>query len=264
MLRLTLLAGLFLMAHLTTAQDNDTLRITLYFDSDSDRLDAEQAARLEAFYQDRGAYEAEPKLIARAHTDAQGSVTYNQDLATRRALHIQDRLTSMGLSPLDIKLVTYGEGAPVADNTSPNGRRQNRRVELLMIFPALQPELPPEPAPMSPPPPPEVPMALLSGQVVDAKSGSPLKAATVVIRGYRFDTTLVADASGRFEIELPYEGAVGITAYSNCYLSGKQEERIAVSRPTTTLLRLPPIEQGLKVDLENMYFYGGRDVLLPE
>ena len=262
MLRLTLLTALLLTTHLATAQDYDTLRTTLYFSSDSDRLDAEQAARLDTFYLQREAYDGKPQFIARAHTDAQGSLTYNQNLATRRALHIQERLLALGASPLDIKLVTYGEVAPVADNALPDGRRQNRRVELLMLLPIQPPEAPPEPVVALPEP--TVPLSLLQGQVVDAKSGSPLSSATVVVRGLRFDTTLVADATGRFEIELPYEGRVGITAYSNCYLSATQEERIATARPTTTLLKLPPIEQGLKVDLENMYFYGGRDVLLPE
>jgi len=74
------------------------------------------------------------------HTDSTGSETYNLDLSRRRAESVSNYLVSRGVSRARIETVGYGEQYPVADNTGPEGRAQNRRVEI-RITPITQDEV---------------------------------------------------------------------------------------------------------------------------
>ncbi|OYX43580.1 MAG: hypothetical protein B7Z02_08545 [Rhodobacterales bacterium 32-67-9] len=67
------------------------------------------------------------------HTDNTGSAAYNQDLSQRRAAAVGAVLRDAGVS--GGRIVTYGRGedVPVASNLTPEGRAQNRRVEILII-----------------------------------------------------------------------------------------------------------------------------------
>ena len=64
------------------------------------------------------------------HTDSTGSDQYNLDLSRRRAESVATYLTSRGVSRARVETIGYGEQYPVADNSTPEGRAQNRRVEI--------------------------------------------------------------------------------------------------------------------------------------
>jgi len=64
------------------------------------------------------------------HTDSQGSEAFNLDLSRRRALAARDYLASRGLNVSQLAVKGYGESQPIADNTTVEGRAQNRRVVL--------------------------------------------------------------------------------------------------------------------------------------
>ncbi len=64
------------------------------------------------------------------HTDSTGSDSYNLDLSRRRAESVANYLTSRGVSRTRIETVGYGKQYPVAENTTPEGRARNRRVEI--------------------------------------------------------------------------------------------------------------------------------------
>ncbi len=64
------------------------------------------------------------------HTDSTGSETYNQWLSEKRAESVADFLVSTGMNQFPIRVTGYGETRPVATNETPEGRQQNRRVEL--------------------------------------------------------------------------------------------------------------------------------------
>jgi len=64
------------------------------------------------------------------HTDSTGAESYNLDLSRRRAEAVSNYLVSRGVSRARLATVGYGEQYPVADNTTPEGRAQNRRVEI--------------------------------------------------------------------------------------------------------------------------------------
>ncbi len=67
------------------------------------------------------------------HTDSTGSDAYNQALSERRSASVSTYLTSRGIMQQRIIQVGMGESRPVADNSSPEGRQANRRVEITMV-----------------------------------------------------------------------------------------------------------------------------------
>jgi outer membrane protein OmpA-like peptidoglycan-associated protein len=67
------------------------------------------------------------------HTDSTGSDSYNQKLSQRRAMAVSNVLVNDGVQELRIDTVGYGETRPIANNNTPAGRQQNRRVELTLL-----------------------------------------------------------------------------------------------------------------------------------
>jgi len=74
----------------------------------------------------------ERNLIVEGHTDSQGSDSYNQDLSQRRADTVRNYLVQRGYPADRIQALGKGEGSPIADNASPEGRANNRRVEIVI------------------------------------------------------------------------------------------------------------------------------------
>ena len=64
------------------------------------------------------------------HTDNTGSDAYNQQLSERRAQAVAQYLAANGVRPDRLLVSGFGESQPVASNASPQGREQNRRVEI--------------------------------------------------------------------------------------------------------------------------------------
>jgi outer membrane protein OmpA-like peptidoglycan-associated protein len=62
------------------------------------------------------------------HTDSTGSETYNQELSERRAMSVKNALINQGVDPARMRTIGFGEGQPVADNSTEAGRQLNRRV----------------------------------------------------------------------------------------------------------------------------------------
>ena len=67
------------------------------------------------------------------HTDNVGSAADNQKLSENRAKAVVSYLNSKGISPGRLLAKGYGATKPVADNTTEEGRAQNRRTELKII-----------------------------------------------------------------------------------------------------------------------------------
>lgn len=58
----------------------------------------------------------------------------NWELSTARAMTVMQLLVNdAGFDPSKISVVGYGQYRPVADNTTPEGRRMNRRVDLVVV-----------------------------------------------------------------------------------------------------------------------------------
>jgi OmpA-OmpF porin, OOP family len=67
------------------------------------------------------------------HTDSDGAAATNLVLSERRALTVHDYLIRGGISPSRLNARGYGESEPLADNTSAEGKAENRRVELRIL-----------------------------------------------------------------------------------------------------------------------------------
>jgi outer membrane protein OmpA-like peptidoglycan-associated protein len=72
------------------------------------------------------------RLEIEGHTDSVGGDEYNQQLSERRAGAVRDYLVQQGISGDSIVARGLGKTSPVASNDTPEGRQQNRRVELIL------------------------------------------------------------------------------------------------------------------------------------
>jgi len=71
-------------------------------------------------------------VIIRAHTDNIGPEKYNQKLSEKRADDIKQLLITRGIPGHRVQAIGMGETTPIADNSTEEGRTQNRRAELLL------------------------------------------------------------------------------------------------------------------------------------
>ncbi len=67
------------------------------------------------------------------HTDSTGSDSYNMQLSQRRANTVGEYLYTQGIMDQRIMSVGMGEHHPIADNSTPEGRQLNRRVEITLV-----------------------------------------------------------------------------------------------------------------------------------
>lgn len=73
------------------------------------------------------------KILVAGHTDSQGNDAFNLNLSENRAAAVRAYLeANMGLSPDLLKSVGYGESKPIASNETPEGRKLNRRIEIII------------------------------------------------------------------------------------------------------------------------------------
>ncbi len=75
---------------------------------------------------------SERHLLIEGHTDSYGTPSYNQVLSQRRADTVRDYLVHGGFPAERIRASGMGEGNPIGDNSSAEGRANNRRVEIII------------------------------------------------------------------------------------------------------------------------------------
>lgn len=68
------------------------------------------------------------------HTDGVGADKYNEELGMARADAARYFLAKHGIPLHRMNSISYGETEPVADNSSSEGRAQNRRVVLVVLM----------------------------------------------------------------------------------------------------------------------------------
>jgi outer membrane protein OmpA-like peptidoglycan-associated protein len=71
-------------------------------------------------------------IEVQGHTDSKGSVAYNQKLSERRANAVSGYLSGKNIKTSRLTIKGYGETAPKYDNSTAEGRTQNRRVDFLI------------------------------------------------------------------------------------------------------------------------------------
>jgi OOP family OmpA-OmpF porin len=73
------------------------------------------------------------RVAIEGHTDSQGSETGNQALSESRAESVKDYLVGEGIAADRLETAGFGESNPIADNGTPEGRAENRRIEFRLI-----------------------------------------------------------------------------------------------------------------------------------
>lgn len=103
----------------------------IYFDTGSDVIRPESAPTLRQIG-DMLKEHGDLKLTIEGHTDNVGDDAANQQLSERRAAAVKARLESeFGIAADRLEARGLGESNPAAGNDTPEGRQQNRRVELV-------------------------------------------------------------------------------------------------------------------------------------
>lgn len=77
-------------------------------------------------------------IVVEGHTDSRGTADYNKRLSKDRAESVKQYLVGQGLSEGQLTAVGKGEEEPVASNDNPEGRANNRRVELVVQRPEVE------------------------------------------------------------------------------------------------------------------------------
>lgn len=114
-----------------TAGIRITFNSAILFDFDSFALRPEAQRDLEDLARSLRNYPNVDALIV-GHTDSIGSESYNQRLSERRAEAVATFLAQRGVAPSRMLVSGMGMRQPVASNATPEGRQQNRRVEIAL------------------------------------------------------------------------------------------------------------------------------------
>lgn len=103
----------------------------ILFNSDKYELSTEARQELDEFYE---VIKDDPSLVVSisAHTDTDGTATYNDELSDKRATSVAKYLMQLGLPSKRINWEGHGGEKPVAENSTAEGKRRNRRVEYVI------------------------------------------------------------------------------------------------------------------------------------
>lgn len=104
----------------------------LLFDLDSYDLNSETKENLTGLAATLKKYD-DTNILIEGHTDNSGSDEYNQSLSEERAESVAQYLAAQGVAKKRMQNTGYGEGQPIADNSTVAGRQQNRRVEVAIF-----------------------------------------------------------------------------------------------------------------------------------
>jgi outer membrane protein OmpA-like peptidoglycan-associated protein len=120
----------------SVSRDGDNIILNMpgniTFASSSSDLNSEFFQVLDSVVQVLNKYEKTLIEIA-GHTDSSGAEDMNQRLSEQRANAVASYLKSHKILPDRVAAFGLGENHPVADNGTPAGRAQNRRVELTLV-----------------------------------------------------------------------------------------------------------------------------------
>jgi peptidoglycan-associated lipoprotein len=104
------------------------------FGLESANLSPEARAALDGFAEELKQENRGVFVEIQGHTDATGSEAYNERLGLERAEAVRNYLSRQHQFPLHrMNVISYGEASPMTDNSSREGRAQNRRVALVVL-----------------------------------------------------------------------------------------------------------------------------------
>lgn len=99
------------------------------FETASARITADSDAILQKAAAAIKAAPAGTRIEVGGHTDSDGNDAANQSLSEARAAAVVARLGELGVAAGTLSSKGYGEGSPIADNATAEGKARNRRIE---------------------------------------------------------------------------------------------------------------------------------------
>ncbi len=110
-----------------------TLRRSIYFETGDDKLTVQSEVILNEILDSLPGYKSY-KFFIRANTDDIGDSEFNLNLSQRRADNTMNYLVKKGLDKSMFSATAMGESDPIADNSSEEGKKKNRRVDISVKF----------------------------------------------------------------------------------------------------------------------------------
>ena len=214
----------------------------VYFDSGKYDLKPETDTVLKTLVQ-KATSSQDYYINIEAHTDSIGSLETNQILSINRANEVKQWLLQNGiLDTQRIAIAHWGEGRPIAENKSNEGRQLNRRASLHLYE--------------------KIPMTTLSGTLVDKETGEPIQG-NVVIHTKTIRDSFPTLPNGKFSRLVPDETVIGVDVYAKGYFF--DTKMIKTSRKKKAILNfpLPAAKPCAKADIGNLYYVGNKAELLP-
>ena len=96
-------------------------------------IPSDASAVLDDLIQKIIAYDKAIWVEIEGHTDSTGGEDYNLMLGEKRAMAVRDYMARGGVPLHAMNVISMGESMPVADNSTPDGRSQNRRVVVRVL-----------------------------------------------------------------------------------------------------------------------------------
>lgn len=103
---------------------------TYYFDYDSDAIHPDDRESI-ANHAQKLAASGKAKVMLEGHTDPRGSREYNIGLGERRAKSVAEAMSSKGVKPNQLRLVSYGAEKLASTGASESDYQKDRRVVLV-------------------------------------------------------------------------------------------------------------------------------------
>jgi outer membrane protein OmpA-like peptidoglycan-associated protein len=182
-------------------------------------------------------------IIVTAHTDSIGSIENNIALSERRANSVMGFLSENGIPDSLMKSSVFGESQPVTSNRTDDGRQLNRRATVEVFE--------------------RQPMTTLKGQI-KLPEEEQFMLAEVIIRGKSFRDSLTTDSTGFFQTEVPTGAIIGVDVIAKGYFLESKMMKVKPGVMPLLEIMMRPAEVGEVADIENLYFVGNQDTLLPK
>ena len=211
---------------------------TIYFESARWDLDSLALNALKHFPNPKS---EKDRIYLTGHTDAVGSLEYNENLAHKRAQTAKDILMKNNWNESSMVIQTFGERKAIRSNDNEENRQLNRRVQVDLYRP--------------------VPFLTMKGRVVDPTTEEGVKA-QLRIHSRSMSDSLNTNENGVFELVLPVDSIVGIDVFAEGYFFKTQMMKVKLSANPLLKIELQKASVGAAADLSKLYFVGNKAVLL--
>ena len=223
-------------------KDKELMRsCTFYFDTDSIQPmpEADSLLRIEkaTLFKQRNLI-----LQISGFTDDKGSVAYNEKLAEGRAASIVALYEDLALDLDTIIVQIYGEKNPLVKNRDEASRQLNRRVKVEVFK--------------------ERELALIKRQVSFNEEEKNLTTEVRLQTSYKNDT-LFTDSLGYFQFYAPIGEHVSLFYLKKDYFFGGEDMQVSAADTIQKELLLEKLKEGLKGDVNELNFVGGKAIILP-